>query len=236
MILSEVLNTIRSREFALHCAALVERDASYNFLSLALKDESVKTFWDWGLTVEPLQPKQKITTNLSYDFDLSIKKSLESFGLTIDKKNTQNADVRIHTDDEGWVGFEIKTTQSPEGGGWTGSTNSLGGGKVNNYILVKYEIDKHMPISKDGSAYGLIKRMHFSAPFCLNANWNGNPTKTNSRTSMKLLKEDIEVYKSSIAVGSVKPARKYVHAIMESLEPHRNSFTGEILRTNVFHK
>ena len=75
MILSEVLDVIRSKEFALHCAALVERDASYNFLSLALKDESVKTFWDWGLTVEPLQPKQKITTNLSYDFDLSIKKS-----------------------------------------------------------------------------------------------------------------------------------------------------------------
>ncbi len=230
-----MLETMRTKRFALEVLQSVEQCAGYHFYSLYHLG-GAKTVREWGELAEddPSQRTSQITVRVCHDFEYAIAKVLkDSYGYEIVPKSGANDiegnfDVAIQKG-ETVLAFEVKTTQSTNG--WTGSTHSAGCGKVPFYVLIQYELDLDIELGSQ-SLNGLFKSCHFSVTSPVKdgqaiIQWMGQASKTNSRTTGKVLMGDAVEYDFMICLGSVDTARsrKWAKTLKEDLIEFR---TGKI--------
>lgn len=227
--IENILETMRTKRFALEVLQAVEHCAGYHFYSLHYLG-GAKTVREWGELAEddPSQRTSQITVRVCHDFEYAIAKVLkDSYGYEIvPKSNTNNIDgnfdVAIQKGDT-VLAFEVKTTQSTNG--WTGSTHTTDCGKVPFYVLIQYELDLDIELGTQ-SLYGLFKSCHFSVTSPLEdgsaiIQWLGQATSNNSRTTGRIKKEDILSYEPMICLGSVSESKKWAKTTKEDLSQYR---------------
>ena len=229
-----ILETMRTKRFALEVLQQVEQCAGYHFYSLYHLG-GAKTVREWGELAEddPSQRTSQITVRVCHDFEYAIAKVLkDSYGYEIVPKSGAegiegNFDVAIKKG-ETVLAFEVKTTQSSNG--WTGSTHSAGCGKVPFYVLIQYELNLDIKLGTQ-SLNGLFKSCHFSVTSPLEdgsaiIQWMGQATESNSRTTGKIRKGDNELYNTMICLGevSIKNCRKWAKTTKENLDQYRTSY------------
>ncbi len=219
----DILELMRTKNFALRVLDLVETVAGHHFYSLYYLG-GAKTVREWGELAEddPSQRTSQTTVRVCHDFEYAIAKVLQdTYGYeiipkTIDIEGVDGRyDVAVSRGEGSSVlAFEVKTTQSTNG--WTGSTHSHNAGKVPFYVLIQYGLDMDIALGQ-GSLYGLFKTCHFSVTSPM-ANgdaiieWRGQATNSNSRTTGKILKENTDTYRDMICLGSVSDNRSRVWA------------------------
>ena len=237
-----MLETMRTKRFALEVLQSVEQCAGYHFYSLYHLG-GAKTIREWGELAEddPSQRTSQITVRVCHDFEYAIAKVLkESYGYEVVPKSGTNEiegnfDVAIQKG-ETVLAFEVKTTQSTNG--WTGSTHSAGCGKVPFYALIQYELDLDSELGSQ-SLHGLFKSCHFSVTSPLDngdaiIQWSGKASKTNSRTTGKIRKGDAFQYDFMLCLGSVSTerCRKWAKTLKEELSEYRTGYTDGELNPN----
>lgn len=229
----EILDTMRTKRFALEVLHEVEQCAGMHFYSLYHLG-GAKTVREWGELAEddPSQRTSQITVRVCHDFEYAIGKVLrEQYGYDlVGKSDTHtiqgNFDVAVKKG-ETVLAFEVKTTQSTNG--WTGSTHTTDCGKVPFYVLVQYELDLDIELG-DTSLYGFFKSCHFSVISPLDngdaiIQWNGQATSNNSRTTGKISIDDSAEYEDMVSLGSVstKHCRKWAKTNKEDLSQYRTN-------------
>ena len=230
-ITDTILETRRTKRFALEVLRQVEQCAGYHFYSLYHLG-GAKTVREWGELAEddPSQRTSQITVRVCHDFEYAIAKVLkDSYGYEIIPKSDAtdiegNFDVAVQKG-KTVVAFEVKTTQSSNG--WTGSTHSAGCGKVPFYVLIQYELDLDIELGSQ-TLNGLFKSCHFSVTSPVEdgsaiIQWMGQASETNSRTTGKVRKDDALEYDFMICLGSVDTARsrKWTKTLKEDLAQYR---------------
>ena len=226
-----ILETMRTKRFALEVLQAVEQCAGYHFYSLYHLG-GAKTVKEWGELAEddPSQRTSQITVRVCHDFEYAIAKVLsDNYGYEIMPKSKENEiegnfDVAIQKG-ETVLAFEVKTTQSSNG--WTGSTHTTGCGKVPFYVLIQYELDLDIELGSQ-ALYGLFKSCHFSVTSPKQngdaiIQWSGQASETNSRTTGKIKKEDALDYDTMICLGEVNTdrCRKWAKTLKEDLSQYR---------------
>jgi hypothetical protein len=231
----ELMMFMRTRQFAVDVLALVESVVGDNFKSLRRLEPSIKTINDYVQHVEEDKVQQTVylTVRAAYEFEYAIKRVLSDAGFDTvakthnneEQKNDFGVSIAGRVDP---IYFEVKTTQSDNG--WTGATHSEGSGKVDNYVLVSYNVDRDMELpSLDTSAiHGLFKSVHFSVIDGLEVAWSGGATDKSSFTKAKVPVEKEREYSKQIVLGSVIPKRVWCEIIRESLEEMRDK-SGKLI-------
>jgi len=221
----KTLQMLRTKEFALHVIALVERTAAAHFTAASSMDDSIVTIRDWAQAIEEQKRQQTsaVSVRFAYDFEFALVRACKDFGVAVLGKEEGDApghDFRVITSDDGIIPFEVKTTQSANG--WTGSTHSEGKGKAESYVLVSYELDYDLPIPKDTFSFeNVIKAVHFSVLDDCAVAWSGEATDSNSSTTGKIHVNSVDEYRKSISLGSVEPKQKWCKCLREDMSQHR---------------
>ena len=225
----ETLQMLRSKEFALHVIALVERTAAAHFASATLMDDNIVTIRDWAEAIEEQKRQQTsaVSVRFAYDFEFALVKACKDFGITVLRKEEGDApghDFRVITSDDGIIPFEVKTTQGSSG--WTGSTHSKGKGKAESYVLVSYELDYDLPIPKNTFSFeNVIKAVHFSVLDGCPVTWSGKATDNNSTSTGRISINHIDEYRKSISLGDAKIPQgsraKWCKCLREDIAQHR---------------
>lgn len=236
--IENILETMRTKRFALEVLQAVEHCAGYHFYSLHYLG-GAKTVREWGELAEddPSQRTSQITVRVCHDFEYAIAKVLkDNYGYEIVPKSSTdeiegNFDVAIQKGDT-VLAFEVKTTQSSNG--WTGSTHTTGCGKVPFYVLIQYELDLDIELGSQ-ALYGLFKSCHFSVTSPKQngdaiIHWSGQASETNSRTTGKIAKEDAFVYDTMICLGTVdtERCRKWAKTSKEDLSQYRTNGLNQL--------
>ena len=237
-ITQSILNTMRTKKFALEVLSMVEDVAGHHFYSLHHLG-GASTIREWGELAEddPSQRTSQITVRICHDFEYAIAKVLkDKYGYEIVPKSgtndiVGNFDVAVRQG-ETVVAFEVKTTQAKD---WTGSTHSHNCGKVPFYALIQYDLDLDTPLGEN-SLYGLFKACHFSVTSPIsNGNaiieWSGKATNSNSRTTGKIRKHNAGMYQPMICLGhtSIVKCRKWTKIIKEDLSSYRGNKTPKLM-------
>jgi len=228
---NDLMKFMRTKQFAIEVLSMVESVVGYNFMSLRILEPNIKTLADYARYVEESKGQQTVylTVRAAYEFEYAIKRVLSDHGFeTVSKiHNTaeQKNDFGVQVSDrEQTAWFEVKTTQSKNG--WTGATHSKGSGKVDNYVLVSYELDRDMTLppidgSSPGALHGVFKSVHFSVVDAFDMGWHGAATDRSSFTTAKIHNSQHSAYTPQIVLGSTD--RKTVNCAInrESLNPYR---------------
>ena len=164
----------------------------------------------------------------AYEFEYALKRVLSDNGFeTVSKLHNQKEQkndfgVRV-TDREDVVYFEVKTSQSPNG--WTGATHSEGSGKIDNYVLVNYELDRDMllPPLNVSSIDGLFKSVHFSVIDGFELGWHGEATDKSSFTKARIHNSQYGNYSKQVVFGSISPKKTWCRIIRENLKDLRDN-------------
>lgn len=235
---NQLVSFMRTKQFAIDVMALVESVVGDNFKSLRRLEPSIKTLNDYVQHVEENKGQQTVflTVRSAYEFEYAIKRVLSDNGFdTVSKlhnaqeqKNDFGVRVRDRRD---VVYFEVKTSQSDNG--WTGSSHSEGSGKIDNYVLVNYELDKDMdlPPLSTSAIHGMFKSAHFSVVDSFDVGWKGEATDKSSFTTAKIHKSQMPTYSSYISLGSVEPKKKWCKIVKESLDKYRDN-NNKLMKTN----
>jgi len=228
---NDLMKFMRTKQFAIEVIKLVECVVGYNFMSLRILEPNIKTLGDYSKHVEESTAQQTVylTVRAAYEFEYAIKRVLSNHGFktvskihnTAEQKNDFGVQVSDRTQ-TAW--FEVKTTQSKNG--WTGATHSRGSGKVDNYVLVSYELDRNMilpPVDcpSTGTLHGIFKSVHFSVVDAFDMGWVGDATDSSSFTTAKIHNSQYSVYTPQIILGSTVKKDKWCAIIRESLNPYR---------------
>jgi hypothetical protein len=219
---------MRTEAFAIEVLALVESVVGDNFKSLRRLEPSIKTLEDYVQHVEGDKGQQTVflTVRSAYEFEYAIKRVLSDNGFqTVSKLHNakeQKNDFGVRVSDRhSVIYFEVKTSQSSNG--WTGSSHSEGSGKIDNYVLINYELDKELqlPCLTTSAIHGMFKSAHFSVVDGFDMGWLGKATDKSSFTKARVENSAALSYSKYIALGSVTPMRKWCRIVKESLVPHR---------------
>jgi len=226
----DLVSFMRTKKFAISVLALVENVVGDNFKSLRRLEPSIRTLNDYVQHVEEDKGQQTVflTVRAAYEFEYAIKKVLSDSGfVTVSKlhnakKQKNDFGVKV-LDKESVVYFEVKTSQSDNG--WTGSSHSEGSGKIDNYVLINYELDKdiQLPPFSTSAIAGMFKSAHFSVVDGFDMGWAGKATDKSSFTKAKIHNSVASRYSEYIALGSVAPQRKWCKILKESLCSYRDS-------------
>jgi len=225
----ELISFMQTKQFAVDVLALVESVVGDNFKSLRRLEPSIKTLNDYVKHVEenPGQQTVFLTVRSAYEFEYALKRVLSDNGFdTVSKLHNvkeQKNDFGVRVINKRMpVYFEVKTTQSDMG--WTGATHSEGSGKVDNYVLVNYELNRDMALpSLDTSAlHGLFKSVHFSVVDGFEMGWSGEATDKSSFTKAKIHVDQCEEYTKQIIFGSVLQKSIWCKIVRESLDSLRD--------------
>ena len=235
---NQLVSFMRTKQFAIDVMALVESVVGDNFKSLRRLEPSIKTLNDYVQHVEENKGQQTVflTVRSAYEFEYAIKIILSDNGFdTVSKLHNAEEQknyfgVRVR-DRKSTVYFEVKTSQSDNG--WTGSSHSEGSGKIDNYVLVNYELDKDMelPPLSTSALYGMFKSVHFSVVDGFDMGWKGEATDKSSFTAAKIHKSQMPTYSSYISLGSVLPKKKWCKIVKESLDKYRDN-NNKLMKTN----
>lgn len=220
---NELVAFMRTKQFAINVMALVESVVGDNYKSLRRLEPTIKTLRDYVQHVEesPGQQTVWLTVRSAYDFEYAIKRVLDDAGFnTVSKvhnREEQKNDFGVKTHDKGDIYFEVKTSQSDNG--WTGSTHSEGSGKIDNYVLINYELDKDLilPSLDTCSIDGMFKSVHFSVIDALGLGWTGDATDKSSFTTAKIHVDQYGAYSEQVVLGSVAPKKKWCSIVRENL-------------------
>jgi hypothetical protein len=226
---SELVSFMRTKQFAIDVLALVESVVGDNFKSLRRLEPSIKTLNDYVNHVEENEGQKTVflTVRSAYEFEYAIKRVLSDSGFdTVSKLHNakeQKNDFGVKVGDrKKVVYFEVKTTQSDVS--WTGSSHSEGSGKIDNYVLVSYELarDMELPPLSTSAIDGMFKSAHFSVVDGFDMGWAGEATDTSSFTHAKIRTTQAELYTGCVALGGVRPKSKWCKILRESLDTYRD--------------
>jgi len=247
----QLFDFLNSKAFAIAVLRNIEENVHLNFMSirnmLASRDISTLMRWAEHIEEEKRQRTTTVSVRFAYDFEAAVWKALEAAGFALFSKDaaasTARCDVRVETVDAGIIPFEIKTTQGKDA--WTGATHSEEAGKVDNYILISYELDYSTRIPTldeviTGQDFtGVIKAAHFAVTSPTEdgepiIKWLGKATKSNSATTGKIPLEKAGEYVNHVVIGDVlvtKQMKKWCRPVRVSLDGYRNA-SGTLVSGN----
>ena len=227
----ELMDYMRTKEYAIKTMALVESVVGYNFMAIRALQEGIETLNDYVKHVEESTGQQTVflTVRSAYVFEYALKRVLSDAGFetrskvhnTTGEKNDFGVDV---SDRDGTLFFEVKTTQSKDG--WTGATHSNASGKVDNYVLISYDLDREMilpPVGTTGALHGVFKSVHFSVVDSFSLGWQGKASNKSSFTTAKIPVQKAGVYSKQIVLGHLTPKNIWCKPERRSLDTQRNS-------------
>ena len=226
----ELIGFMRTKQFAIEVLALVESVIGDNYKSLRRLEPGIKTLNDYVQHIEQDKGQQTVflTVRSAYEFEYALKRVLSDNGFdTISKTHNQAEEKNdfgvIVSDRECPVFFEVKTSQSDTG--WTGSTHSEGSGKIDNYVLINYELDRDLvlPPLSVSSINGMFKKVHFSVVDGFDLGWSGESTDSNSFSHAKVHKTQYGAYSKQIVFGSVSPKRVWCKIVRECFDCLRDA-------------
>ena len=234
----ELMEFMRTPEFACELFAEVEERAAQPWFEMPLLFDSVPdvTLSEYASAIEDSTAQQSVflTLRLAYLFEATARKVLVDEGFNAKNKthivNAEKNDFCVDVLDESGspttVYFEMKTTQAAK---WTGATHSLASGKVKNYALIQYVLNKDIPIPTTGKAFrGIFKKGHVAVINDSEIKWSGKPSTNSSFTSGGIPAESFESYRAAISLGGVKRNKVWCKTIKEDLQQYRNPTTGVI--------
>lgn len=227
----QLMDYMRTEEFAVKTLSLVESVIGDNFKSLRRLEPSIRTLNDYVSHVEENTGQQTVflTVRSAYEYEYALKRVLSDAGFATRSKVHNNSgeknDFGVDVSDRDKpVFFEVKTTQSDNG--WTGATHSNGSGKVDNYVLVGYDLNRDMelPDVEGGSAlHGAFKAVHFSVIDAFSLGWNGAASDKSSFTTAKISSTAADVYSEQIVLGDIKKNPVWCKPERLSLDRWRDS-------------
>ena len=227
----ELMDYMRTKEYAIKTMALVESVVGYNFMAIRALQEGIETLNDYVKHVEESTGQQTVflTVRSAYVFEYALKRVLSDAGFetrskvhnTTGEKNDFGVDV---SDRDETLFFEVKTTQSKDG--WTGATHSNGSGKVDNYVLISYDLDREMilpEVGTTGTLHGAFKSVHFSVVDSFSLGWQGKASNKSSFTTAKIPVQKADVYSKQIVLGHLTPKSIWCKPERHSLDKWRDS-------------
>ena len=147
----ELMMFMRTEEYAIRSIALVESIMGDNFKSLRRLEPNIQTLNDYANHIEDDAAQQSgfLTIRSAYEYEYALKRVLTDAGFhTVSKVHNskeQKSDFGVIVADRKLpVYFEVKTTQVKRG--WQGATHSEGAGKVDNYILISYTLNRDVKL------------------------------------------------------------------------------------------
>ena len=153
----------------------VEENVPYVLGILARRGFSLNEQWPDD-TIDKSQKTGGITVRLAEVFEEATYEVLKAAGLSVKRKADSGGDITING--KPW---EIKTTQGPDIQGATHSSQ-----KPPRYIMIKYKLDYDKNLSVENNE-GLIIELGVWISEDIDSDWwHGKPTKTNSRTTLKI--------------------------------------------------
>ena len=129
-----------------------------------------------------------ITVRLAELFEEAIYEVLKDANVNVRRKTDSKGDITING--EPW---EIKTSQSDDIQGATHSSQ-----KPPRYIMIKYKLDYNKALSLENNEGLIIEYGVWISESISHLWWHGKPTKTNSRTTLKIPIEDGHVIETVI--------------------------------------
>ena len=227
----QLMDYMRTEDYAIKTMALVESVVGYNFMAIRALQEGIETLNDYVEHVEESNGQQTVflTVRSAYVFEYALKRVLSDAGFetrskihnTTGEKNDFGVDV---SDRDETLFFEVKTTQSK--GGWTGATHSNGSGKVDNYVLISYDLDREMilpEVGTTGALHGVFKSVHFSVVDSFSLGWQGKASNKSSFTTARIPVQKALVYFKQIVLGHLTPKSIWCKPERHSLDKWRNS-------------
>lgn len=234
----ELMEFMRTPEFARRLFAEVEERAAQPWFEVPLLFDSVPdiTLSDYAAAIEdsPAQQSVFLTLRLAYLFEAVARKVLVDAGFEAKNKthivNAEKNDFCVDVLDASGspitVYFEMKTTQAEK---WTGATHSIASGKVKNYVLIQYMLNKDIPIPTNGKSFrGIFKKGHVAVISDSEIKWSGKPSTNSSFTSGGIPASAFRSYRKAISLGRVKRNPVWCKTIKEDLQQYRNPATGVI--------
>jgi len=235
---TELMEFMRDPKFARRLFAEVEESAANPWFEAAHLFDigSDITLSDYAAAIEdsPAQQSVFLTLRLAYLFEAVARKVLVAAGFDAKNKthivNAEKNDFCVNVLDAGGnpitVYFEMKTTQAAK---WTGATHSIASGKVKNYALIQYMLNKDIPIPTTGDSFrGIFKEGHVAVISDSEIQWSGKPSTNSSFTSGGIPVAAFESYGAAISLGGVKRNKVWCKTIKEDLQQYRNRATGVI--------
>ena len=226
----QLMDYMRTEEFAVKTLSLVESVIGDNFKSLRRLEPSILTLNDYVSHVEESKGQQTVflTVRSAYEYEYALKRVLSDAGFAtrskVDNVSGAKNDFGVMLADRAPVFFEVKTTQSDNG--WTGATHSKGSGKVDNYVLISYDLNRDMklPDPDGGSAlHGAFKAVHFSVIDAFSLGWNGAASDKNSFTTAKISSDAAAVYSEQVVLGHIKKNTVWCKPERHSLDKWRDA-------------
>ena len=139
-------------------------------------------------TIDKSQKTGGITVRLAELFEEAIYEVLKDANVNVRRKTDSKGDITING--EPW---EIKTSQSDDIQGATHSSQ-----KPPRYIMIKYKLDYNKALSLENNEGLIIEYGVWISESISHLWWHGKPTKTNSRTTLKIPIEDGHVIETVI--------------------------------------
>jgi hypothetical protein len=226
----QLMDYMRTEDYAIKTMAFVESIMGDNFKSLRRGLHSPETLNEYVALVEEAAGQQTVylTVRSAYEYEIALQTVLSNAGFeTVSKKhNVAGAknDFGVVTADKGPIFFEVKTTQSDKG--WTGATHSLGNGKVDNYVLISYDLDRDMklpPVTGGSALHGAFKSVHFSVVDSFSLGWQGKASNKSSFTTAQIPVQKAAVYSKQIVLGHLTPKDIWCKPERHSLDKWRDS-------------
>jgi hypothetical protein len=96
-----------------------------------------------------------------------------------------------------------------------GSTHS--GSKCNSYIFIRYDIDIDKVFKYKTKPNYIINGLHFSVhkDIVKQEYWKGTGSSNNSRTTLRVHKDNCKDFQEGLIFGKIKPAAKWTHFLTE---------------------
>lgn len=130
-----------------------------------------------------------------------LSEQLKKFSVKVIPSHDSRGDLTLIFPDGSEMIWEVKTTQAKDA--WTGATHSAS--KFKDYILIGYELDKNLKLKK-GVNKGFIRELSVIVWDDMNIEWQGEPSKNSSWTTLRIPTRVIRERPEITVIGRLEPS------------------------------